>query len=51
MANSKNIPKRKPSAYQKQIRFFTILLIIVAAVVMFGILLLVNRSSLVGPGP
>jgi hypothetical protein len=40
--------RRKPSAHQKQIRFFTILSIVMVAVLVLGVLLLVNRSSLPG---
>jgi hypothetical protein len=42
--NGKYLHKRKPSAHQKQLRFFTVLFICASALIMLGILWLVNRS-------
>jgi len=36
--------KRKPSAYQKQIRFLTILSVVAVVLVLLGVLWLINRS-------
>jgi hypothetical protein len=37
--------KRKPSAFQKQIRFFTVVFGILAALLTFGLLWLINLSG------
>lgn len=38
--------KRKPSAHQKQIRFFTILFLILAGLLVAGLVLLININTI-----
>jgi hypothetical protein len=45
MAQERKLWKPKPSAHQKQIRFFTILFTVLACLLMGGLLWLVNYSS------
>ena len=43
-ANHRHHQKRKPSAFQKQITFFTVLFTILGVLIVLGLLWLINRS-------
>jgi hypothetical protein len=46
VASHRHHRKRQPSAYQRQITFFTVLFTILAVLIILGLLWLLNRSRI-----